>query len=82
MQDKNLDKILEIIYSVLGCTETLDTETDKDLCQCGLDSILFIKIIILIEEFFDIDIPDDYLIISRLDTVDKIAKLVTELLNE
>ena len=79
MQNNNLDKVLEIINSFLSDTELTCNEIDEDLFQYGLDSIIFIRITLMLEESFNIDIPDDYLIMSKLNTINKMVKLISEL---
>ena len=44
-----------------------------------MDSITFIQIIVKLEETFDCEIPDSKLLISEMDTVQKIFDVLQEL---
>lgn len=55
-------------------------ELEDDLTQIGLDSFAFIRMVIMLEEEFDISIPDDQLSIDLFSSIEKIEKLITELL--
>lgn len=59
--------IREISYE-----ELKDVQTDKDLREY-LTSIEIIKLIVDIEEKYDIDLPDDFLLIEKIGTIEKIA---------
>ena len=51
----------------------------ENLLDLGLDSIKFIQMVVAIEEAFDCEIPDSKLIMSEMDTVEKIMAVLTEL---
>ena len=42
----------------------------------GMDSITFISIIIVIEEHFDIEIPDDMLLLENFQCVDDMVSII------
>lgn len=44
--------------------------------ELGIDSITFISLIIEIEHYFNIEVPDDYLLIDKLKNLDQIAKMI------
>lgn len=54
---------------------------EEDLTQFGVDSITFIRIIVAIEEEFDLEIPDEYLLVSEMNTVSKIVDVISATLN-
>lgn len=43
-------------------TETTFEQTEDDLSALGMDSIVFIRVVVALEEAFDIEIPDEYLL--------------------
>lgn len=49
---------------------------DDDLTALGMDSIQFIKLIVTLEEEFEIEIPDEKLLISEMNTANKIINVV------
>lgn len=69
----NLDE--DIVFREI----TLQQEND-DLTQFGIDSITFIHIIIALEEELGIEIPDDFLLLPKLNTIKKMVKVLSFLL--
>ena len=65
---------------------SIDTNTIQagdDLTLLGMDSLTFIRIVISLEEVFEIEIPEEYLLVSAMDTIEKMANAVCkELLND
>lgn len=56
-------------------------QEDCDLSQIGMDSITFIHVIVALEEEFNIEIPDEKLLISEMNTVSKIEDVISDVLN-
>lgn len=46
-----------------------------------MDSIKFINIIITLEEEFDIEIPVEYLLLTEMNTISKIAGVISAVLD-
>jgi len=67
-----IEKILEIINDNIENSEIDITQIDEDLITLGMDSIVFIKIVVALEETFQCEIPDSKLLISKMNTVNKI----------
>lgn len=57
-------------------------QIENDLSDFGMDSIGFIKIIVDIEDEFACEIPDSKLIISEMNTVNKIYNVLTSILKK
>lgn len=57
-------------------------QIEDDLFEYKLDSISFIKIIVQIEEAFKIEIPDEYLLFSEMNTIAKMVNVVTKIQNK
>lgn len=74
------EKVLKIVNSVIEDTEISIDQVDSDLSKLGMDSIAFIRMVIAIEEEFDIEVPDEYLLVPEINTMEKIINIVTELL--
>ena len=75
-----INNIIEKITNSLKNLNIDTNNTDTDfILENNLDSITFIHIILNIEEAFSILIPDEYLLMEKLNTVSKIANLVEEL---
>lgn len=78
MMNENIDKVKKIITSVMEEEIVLDDITDN--LELYIDSITFIRIIVLIETEYDIEIPDELLLISQMNTIEKMVKAIEELL--
>ena len=77
------DKIRKVILKLLennGIVIELD-EGDLDLRNYSIDSIMFISFIVDLENEFSIAIPDEYLTIELLQSIDGLTNLIIELLN-
>lgn len=72
MNNINIKKIVEIInINIENTTITLDNLYD-DLLELGMDSQVFIKIIISLEDEYKYEFPDSMLVLSELNSIDKI----------
>lgn len=77
----NLQKtVLEIINEYIDDTEVTVNQFDDSLVDLGMDSIMFIRIVVALEEIFDIEIPDEKLLITEMDTINKVIGLITSLI--
>lgn len=78
-----LNQILEIVNSQLESDVKISlSQIEDNLIEHKMDSIIFIKIIVALEEKFNIEIPDQYLVISELATINAIHKVVLNELNK
>lgn len=75
------EKILEILNANIVNTEITFEQTEKDLSAMGMDSITFIRLIVALEEEFDIEVPDEKLLITEMNTIAKIVNVITAILN-
>ncbi len=73
------EKILEIINDKIE-NGVSKNQVDDDLSQLGMDSLKFISIVVTLEENFDIEVPDEYLLMTEMNTVRKMVKIVSEAL--
>lgn len=75
-----LHEILDIINSNLKISEVTEEDIYEELSNLGVSSIMIISIIIAIEEKYNIEIPDEYLLNSQIGTIYKICNIVTSLI--
>lgn len=75
MKEITKEKILEIVNSVQGMEVTVD-QCDDDLIELGLDSIKFIQIIVSLEETFECEIPDEKLLLTEMNSVNKMLEVL------
>ncbi|URZ07703.1 acyl carrier protein [Clostridium felsineum] len=71
------EKIINIICNALGNNDNRDLILkSKDLAEFGFNSLNFIKIIVKLEDEFDIEFSDNELNCSNYNSVYKILNLV------
>ena len=52
-------------------------QADEDLATFGMDSLLFIRIIVALEAAFEIEYPDEFLLIAESNTINKLVSIVS-----
>ncbi len=80
MKEVIADKVLEIVNTNIENGFISSNQFDADLCAAGMDSISFIRIIVALEEEFDIEIPDEKLLLAEMNTVSKITDVISSIL--
>ena len=75
MKEITKEEILEIVNSVQDMEVTVD-QCDDDLLELGLDSIKFIQIIVSLEETFECEIPDEKLLLTEMNSVNKMLEVL------
>lgn len=73
--------ITEILKEGFSEIDINEDQEDSNLIELGLDSISLIRIIVAIEERFGIEIPDEYLVLSEIDTINKISHITYDMLD-
>ena len=76
MKKATVEKVIEIINATIEKGEISYKNIDKKLSDMGIDSIAFIQIIVALEEELECEIPDSKLLMSELDTVQKISDVL------
>ena len=77
----SIEKLIEVLSSVISDINFDEISYDEDLSVMGMDSMEFVTIVVAHEEEFDCEIPDEKLLISELNTVNKIYEVIKELGN-
>ena len=76
---------IENVLEVVNCTEKLEITTEQleeNLPDLGMDSITFIQIIVSLEEKFECEIPDEKLLITEMDTIQKMIDVLRALYDD
>ena len=81
MREDILDKVLKVLNANLENTEITFEQTEDDLSALGTDSVAFIRIIVALEEAFDIEIPDEKLLLTEMNTISKMADVISTVLD-
>ena len=82
MSEKIIEMVLELLNTNIENVELSDEQLDEDLSQLGMDSITFIRIIVELEEKFDIEIPDEKLLLTEMNTVSKMVDVISSELSK
>lgn len=73
------------VLNILNSTEKFEITTEQleeNLPDLGMDSITFIQIIVALEERFECEIPDEKLLITEMDTVQKMIDVLQALYDD
>lgn len=73
------NRIVNIINLILEDNRLSEDSMDVELEPYGFDSIKFVAMIVALEEEFQIEIPDKYLLYTEMNTVNKILHVVSSL---
>lgn len=81
MREDIINKVLQIFNANIENTEITFGQTEDDLFALGMDSITFIRVIVALEEAFDIEIPDEYLLLTEMNTLSKMTDVISAVLD-
>ncbi len=73
------EKIIKTINFVLGENVVTLDDLDLTLENVGLDSLVFIHLVLELESELNIEVPDEYLILAQFNTVNKIYDIVKKI---
>ena len=82
MKEVEVKKVIEILNTSIENAEITSDKLDVNLSTLGMESIAFIQIIVALEEAFECEIPDSKLLITEMDTGEKIIAVLQELYEE
>ncbi len=82
MEKDMLNRILKVFNMNMDNMKVDTTQIDKDLSVVGIDSLAFIRFVVALEEEFNIEFPDEKLLMSEMNTVSKILNVVETILTE
>ena len=71
--------IADMIESYVEGLRLGEDKYEVNLAELGINSIIFIQTIVEIEDKFQIEIPDEYLLFDNMNTVYKMATIIMEL---
>ena len=77
----SVSEILDIINSILEDRVLTEQEINEDLQSLGLTSVTFVIMVVELEDTFGIEIPDEYLLFTRLPSVAVVHEVITSLVN-
>ncbi|HIR03405.1 MAG: acyl carrier protein [Acutalibacteraceae bacterium] len=77
--DISSEKVLEVINQLMEENKINESNMNESLLAHNIDSLKFIQIIVLLEEAFNIEFPDDSLIMDQYATFGSIVDMVKKL---
>lgn len=70
-------EIRNIISKTLSLTQSADAiMSDTDLQTVGMDSLSFINLVLEIENYFEVEFPDEKLIISEACSINELCNII------
>lgn len=82
MKEEIINKIIGILKNSIQGLEVTPEMYDSDLVELGMESMIFVAIVVALEDEFHCEIPDLNLLIPEMNTVHKIYDVVASLLME
>lgn len=76
------EDILNIINSNVENINLQLEQTDEDLSELGMNSVSFISVVVAIERYFEIEYPDEYLLISQSNTLSVLTNIISEVIKK
>ncbi|MBO4514098.1 MAG: acyl carrier protein [Lachnospiraceae bacterium] len=81
MKSVTMGEVIEVLNAA-GELSLTEEQKETDITELGIDSIAFIKVVVALEEQFDCEIPDSKLILSDMNTLQKIYETMDALYEE
>lgn len=79
MCDISINNVINLLNEVMETEKFSEMNMDKDLSKMGVDSFNYVRIIVALEEKFQIEIPDEYLTLTAMNTIEKIVNVLQNL---
>lgn len=76
------EKVIQVLerLEVLADFQIGKDSLDDDLGTYGMDSLAFIKLVVEIEKIFNIEVPDEWLIYEKWDTINNVVDSLFEII--
>ncbi|MEC0090205.1 acyl carrier protein [Paenibacillus macquariensis] len=69
--------VVRIIKELLELPE--DIMLDNRITDNGVNSIIFIKLIVALESAYEIEIPDEFLVMEKFETIDDFVNCIASI---
>ena len=70
------EDIMSLVNSVLEVNSIQINDFEEDITVLGVSSIAFIQIVVAVEDKYSIEIPDEYLIMINMNTINKMTEVI------
>ena len=71
MEDISKERLIELIRNNIVDAKFQELDEKQDITELGMDSIGFIQLIVEIEDEIGKEIPDSYLLLEEMNTLQK-----------
>jgi acyl carrier protein len=65
-----------VVKSLHEIIDTTNVNSKTNLLELGMDSMNFIRLVVQLEDEFDIEIPDEEIFLDNFSDIEKICQLV------
>lgn len=76
MDENIIKKVVQIVSANIQSISEDFQDLDTELSQFGMDSIVFIRIVVALEDAFGMEVPDKKLLMTEMGTIQKMAEVV------
>ena len=74
--------IISTVNAIMKNVELTCQDMDVNLTELGMDSITFIQVVVALEEEFECEIPDSKLLLTEMDTLNKLKEVLQTVYRE
>lgn len=72
-RDEKFEEILELVKKTISLTiDESEINENTELVEIGMDSIAFVSLIAEIEDYYEVEFPEEKLIIENSSTITKL----------
>lgn len=76
------EEVKSKLFEIADGLGLVDESEEKKITVEGMDSIQLISIIVEIEECFDIEVPDEYLVLEFFEDEEHMVDIIMQLMRE
>ena len=80
MSEISVYDVLEVVNNNLNNSKISNNQLDVDIFKGYVDSVTFVQTLVELEEKFNCTIPDSKLLPDEMNTINKIYKIIKDLL--
>lgn len=73
---EDINNVISIIKETISIDEGVDISSNTEISSLGINSLNFLKIIVEIEEAYDIEFDDNELNFDYFNTIESVVKLI------
>ena len=79
MKQITINAVLDILNSIATVSEIPPEQLDIRLSDYGIDSLEYVRVLVMFEEMFDCEVPDSMINLSEYDTPRKLIEALQKI---